>query len=482
MEQVNIILNAREIKTEAGKTILETAHAAGVRIPTLCFLKECNANAVCRMCVVEVKGMKTLVPSCVVKVHDGMQIQTDSEKIREYRKRTLDLLCREHRMDCDRCARYRDCELHAMVREYGLDDRVYARVYQEPKFEPEPPFLIRDNSKCIRCRRCVSVCSKIQGIGVFGVFGRGVSETIHAAEGLSAAGCVACGQCIAACPTGALSDFDMTQRVWKALNQGKNVAAVIAPAAEEHIAEVLGNPAEKKDAGRLVSILRKIGFTRIYSAESEICKNRIQLLNEVKESVLEKKRLPIIDSSCPSVKKLIENKYPQLLSHLSAAENPMVQCLEQARFRTAEELKISPENILVVLIDSCTADKNLVDGSQNEIVLTVRETGNLIIRACVSRYTALDSWKHAVPESYDRMDDPEYVMDSEWKNGAEKFLDKSIRKEGLLEIQKILDNICNNEYEGKVFIARACPGGCSCGGGQPNICAEKRNFPEKRKS
>ena len=244
-------------------TILDAANAAGVHIPTLCFLKDCAPIGACRVCMVEVEGVKKPVPACATAVREGMVVKTNTAAIREYRKMTLDLICRNHRMECEFCPRYSDCELIALMVEHGLTDKPYMAAYHAARIDDSDPVISFDPSKCVGCRRCVSVCPE----NILGIFGRGADAHAAPYAPLNTTKCTHCGECIAVCPVGAVYDTDVTNKIWKAIWTHKNIAAVVSAETRLDIGNAFSEEPGTDNTEKLAAVLRKLGFRMVYGGE-----------------------------------------------------------------------------------------------------------------------------------------------------------------------------------------------------------------------
>ena len=291
METVNLTINGLKVSAPAGSTILEAAHPAGIRIPTLCYLKEINEIGACRMCVVEVKGARNLVAACVHPVSEGMEVYTNTPKLISSRKKTLQLLLSNHDKKCLSCVRSGNCELQQLCREYGVDDENYfAGESNHYELDDSAAHMIRDNNKCILCRRCVAVCEKVQGVGVIGTNNRGFATFIGSAfdMGLGETSCVSCGQCIAVCPTGALYEKDYTDKIIEAIaDPEKYVVVQTAPSVRAALGEEFGYPMGTDVEGKMVAALRRIGFDRVFdtdwAADLTIMEEAHELLDQCTE-------------------------------------------------------------------------------------------------------------------------------------------------------------------------------------------------------
>jgi NADP-reducing hydrogenase subunit HndD len=518
MEYIKITINNREIEAPAGSTILETAKNAGIKIPTLCYLKDINSIGACRMCVVEVKGARGLMPSCVTTITPGMVVSTDTAIVIESRKKTLDLICSNHRMDCEYCTRYSDCELHALCREYGLDDRKYSAFVTEAEEEDSSAHLIRDYSKCVRCRRCVSVCNKSQYVSAIGILNRGFNFKVGPAIPLNESSCIHCGQCITACPTGALRVKDDTNKVWRALKDPeKHVVAVVSP----EVCERLGEYFQDKDGiyaeGKTIAILRRLGFDNIVSLDSAAAVAAVESLSELRVRLKNNEKLPLISSNCPSWVEFCEAYYPEYIGNLSSVKSPQTVLGALYKCGLAEIEGIDPKNIFIVSVKACTAGKFedwrtelAAAGIQDvDITITTRELSVMIRQACVSKFTANRVWNELQGETFDPIPGidskhgrvigelggiMEAVITAETGTTAPLFnaingykdileaeyelMGKKIKlavTSGIRSAKSLMDMIKAGEKHYDYVEIMACPGGCMYGGGQPNLNCDERN-------
>ena len=289
MENVKLKINGLNVTAPAGSTILEAAHAAGIRIPTLCWLKEINEIGACRMCVVEVKGAKGLVAACVYPVAEGMEVRTNTKRLLDSRRRTLQLLLSAHDKKCLSCVRSGRCELQELCQELGVDDEDhFAGERNHYELDTSAVHMIRDNNKCILCRRCSAVCEKVQSVGVIGPNNRGFATFIGSAfeMGLGETSCVGCGQCIAACPTGALYEKDNTDDVLEAIaDESKHVVVQTAPAVRAALGEEFGYPMGTDVEGKMAAALRRIGFDKVFDTDFSADLTIMEEANEFLERV-----------------------------------------------------------------------------------------------------------------------------------------------------------------------------------------------------
>ena len=518
---LNIKINGMSCTVPYGTTILEAAHRVGIEIPTLCFLKDINEIGACRFCVVEVKGARSLVAACVYPIErDGTEIFTNTKKVRESRKRTLELILSTHERKCLSCIRNQNCELQKLCLEYGIDDESvldgFKPVYN---LDTSAAHMVRDNNKCILCRRCVAACNE-QGIGVIGANARGIDTHIGSAFELDLAqtSCISCGQCIVNCPTGALYEKDDTQKVWDAINDPtKHVVVQAAPAVRATLGECFGMPIGTDVTGKLFAALRRLGFDKVFDtnfgADLTIMEEATELLSRVKNGGV----LPMITSCSPGWIKYCEHYYPTELDHLSTCKSP--QQMQGAIIKTyyAEKNGIDPKDIVSVSVMPCTA-KKFECGRDNEsasgysdvdIVLTTRELGRMIKGAGI-KFTSLPDEEPDAPLARGTgaaviFGTTGGVMEAALRTAAEVITGKELENVEFTDVRG-MDGIKEASYklgdtDVKVAVASGtknakvlmdkikdgtadytfveimgCPGGCINGGGQPVQPASVRNF------
>ena len=361
---VNIKINGVDVSVEEGTTILEACRNNGVRIPTLCWLKEINEIGACRICVVEMTGARSLVAACVYplsKFDEGKNILTHSPAVLESRKTTLQLLLSNHHRKCLSCARSGNCELQALCRELGVDDEtVFEGATNEYEIDCSAAHMYRDNNKCVNCRRCIAACEKTQGIGIIGANNRGFNTSIGYAFGLSLAdtACVSCGQCIAVCPTGALSEKDDTAKVWDALNDPeKTVIVQTAPAVRASLGEAFGYPMGTDVEGKLAASLYKLGFDHVFDTNFGADLTIMEESNELLERLTKGGALPMITSCSPGWIRYCEAYYPEFLPNLSSCKSPQQMTGAMIKTYWAEKNGIDPKNIVSVSVMPSTAKK-----------------------------------------------------------------------------------------------------------------------------
>ena len=532
MENVHVKINGIEVEVPANYTILQAAHEAGIRIPTLCYLKDINAIAACRICLVEATGVRGLAAACVQQVADGMEVKTNTPELRKSRKTTLELMLSNHRMDCLSCVRSDDCELRRLAHEYGVDQYKYVGNEELPKAEEaaagavDSPRILRDNSKCILCRRCIAVCQKNQHVAVIGANDRGFETHVASAFDmpLTETPCVNCGQCVAVCPTGALRERDDTDKVWEALKDPtKTVVIAPAPSVRAQIGECFEYPIGTNVEGKLVAAMRRLGFDKVFdvdtAADLTIMEEGTELLDRLKNGGA----LPLLTSCSPGWIKFCEEYYPDMIPNISSCKSPQGMYGAMMKTYYAEKNGIDPKDLFVVSVMPCTAKKFEIgrddmsaagEGIPDiDVSLTTRELAAMIKRAGI-RFRDLP----------DEQFDPAFgiasgaghifgatggVMEAALRTVAEivtgkpmenvEFHEvrglKDIREaeydlagtkvrvavtSGLENAKKLLDMVKSGEKQYHFIEVMACPGGCVNGGGQPHQSGDVRNFTDLR--
>ena len=521
MEMLNIKINGMPFSVEKNTTILDACRQFGIKIPTLCFLRDINEIGACRMCMVEVKGARSLVASCVYPIdREGTEIFTNSPKVIESRKTTLELILSNHDKKCLSCPRNNNCELQALCKEYGIED--------ENKFEGANPVLpidnstahlVRNNNKCILCRRCVAAC-KEQHVGVIGPNNRGFDTTIGCAfdQNLADVACVSCGQCTVVCPTGALVVKDETAKVFEAIADPEKVVIVqTAPAVRAALGEEFGMPIGTNAEGKMVASLRRLGFDKVFDtnfgADLTIVEEGTEFIDRVKNGGV----LPMITSCSPGWIKFCEHYYPDLLPNLSTCKSPQQMTGAIIKSYYAEKEGIDPKNIVSVSVMPCTAkkfehkrDDQGKDGINDvDIVITTRELADMIKKAGL-QFTELPD------EDYDPalgiftgaaviFGATGGVMEAALRSVADLLTGDDLKKvdyhevrgtqpikyatydvagmevkvavtSGLDNAAKLLDEIRAGKADYQFVEIMCCPGGCVNGGGQPIVPASVRNY------
>jgi iron-only hydrogenase group A len=360
MEKINVKINGQVQQVEKGSTILNACKSAGVDIPTLCYMEDVSHNASCGICVVEVKGGKSLIRSCVTEVFEGMEISTNTGKVREARKMNLELILANHPNDCLNCLRNQNCELQSLSAELGIKESRFGRTKpMEPK-DASSPSVVRDPNKCILCKRCVNVCADVQTVYAIDMANRGIKSKVvpYMNKGLGTVACTNCGQCALVCPTGAIVEQDHTGRVWKDLNDTDKVVLVqTAPAIRVGIGEAMGMDKGALVTGKMVSALRRLGFNKVFdtnfTADLTIMEEGYELIKRLTKGGV----LPMITSCSPGWIKFIEHFFPNQLDNLSTCKSPQQMFGAVAKTYYAEKMGIDPRKISVVSIMPCTAKK-----------------------------------------------------------------------------------------------------------------------------
>ena len=521
MEMVNIKINGMPLSVPKGSTILEAARQAGIQIPTLCYLKDINAIGACRICVVEVKGARSLVAACVYPVAEGMEITTNSKRVFEARKTTLELILSTHKKECLSCVRADNCELQALCHDFKVDDEnKYAGFNPTYPVDDTAVHMFRDDNKCILCRRCVAACAKWQGIGVIGPNERGFNTHIGCAfdQNLDEVACVSCGQCIVVCPTGAIAEKDQTQQIWDALGDPtKHVIVQTAPSIRATLGEAFGYPVGTNVTGKMVAALRRIGFEKVFDTDLAADMTIVEEAHEFVERVQNGGVLPMITSCSPGWVKYCEHYYPDMIPNLSTCKSPQQMFGATVKTWYAQKMGWDPKDVYVVGVMPCTAKKFEVQREDEDaagvpdvdVSITTRELARMINRAGIL-------FKDLPDEEFDNplgestgaaviFGATGGVMEAalrtaaEWVGGKplESVDFKEVRgtdgvKEatyqvgdltvnvavasGLANARTVLERVRRGEANYHFIEIMACPGGCVNGGGQPVQPASVRNF------
>ena len=518
MDMVKVKIDGREYDVPKNATVLEAARVAGVDIPTLCYLKDINEIGACRLCLVEVKGARGLVTSCVYPVNEGMEIFTNTEKVRAARKTNLELVLSAHEKKCLSCVRSTSCELQKLCQEYGVEDSAFGGREDSFPIEASGPSIVRDNNKCILCRRCVAACKNMQGIGVIEAKNRGFDTVIGCEfdKPLAESSCVNCGQCILACPVGALYEKDDTDKVFAAIaDPKKHVAICMAPSVRAGIGEEFGYEIGTDTEGKLVAAAKRLGFDGVYdmnfTADLTIMEEAYEFIGRLKNGG----KLPLITSCSPGWVKYCEHYFPEMTENLSSCKSPqqMFGAVYKAFF--AEKLGVKPEDVYMVSCIPCTAKKFEIgrDGEAAlgmpdvDAAITTRELARMIRKAGIN-FRALPDEKFDSPVDYGSGAGVIFgatggVMEAALRTAAEVVLGKPLKcvdftdvrgtagikratyKLGDLErkvavasgtknAKELLKSVENGEKIDFIEIM-ACPGGCVNGGGQPIQPAVVRN-------
>ena len=358
---MKITVNHQPIEVDEGMTIWQACNSIGINIPSLCYFKDISANASCGVCVVEVKGVQTLLRSCITEVTEGMEIITDSPRVREARKVNVELLLANHPEDCLQCDRNLNCELQQLAFNLGIHEKRFVRTRKEHVNKDETSLsLVRDPEKCILCGRCVAVCEQIQSVKAIDFSGRGLKTKISTFwdTGLGNSICINCGQCALICPTGAITERSAINEVWNELHNPEKVVVVqTAPAVRVGIGEAMGLPYGSLVTGQMVASLRKLGFSKVFDTNFAADLTIVEEANELIERIKNKGVLPMITSCSPGWIKFAEHFFPSSLPHLSTCKSPQQMFGAIAKTYYAEQAGIDPRNMVVVSIMPCTAKK-----------------------------------------------------------------------------------------------------------------------------
>jgi len=525
MANVNIKINGMAVSAPEGSTILEAAKIAGIDIPTLCYLKEINAIGACRICVVEVKGARSLVASCVYPINEGMEVFTNTPKVLASRKKTLQLILSNHDRKCLSCVRSGNCELQKLCKDLKVDDEAfYDGERTEYEIDYSSAHMYRDNNKCILCRRCTAVCEKVQGIGVIGANERGFATNIGSAfdMGLGETSCVSCGQCIAVCPTGALSEKDKTDEVFAAIADPNKVVLVqTAPAVRAALGEAFGNPIGTNAEGKMVAALRRLGFDKVFDTNFAADLTIMEEATEFLHRFTTGGTLPLITSCSPGWVKYCEHYFPDMTDNLSSCKSPQQMFGAIAKTYYAKKMGIDPKDIFMVSIMPCTAKKFEIgredeghDGLADvDAALTTRELAHMIERAGLD-FNALPDEDFDDPLGihtgagvifgatggvmeaalrtavYMLTGDEAGPVDFHEVRGVAGIKEASYEingitvkvavASGLKNAKELLNKVKNGEAEYHFIEIMGCPGGCVNGGGQPQVPASVRNFTDIR--
>ncbi|BCV21970.1 NADH-dependent [FeFe] hydrogenase, group A6 [Moorella sp. Hama-1] len=395
MSTVKLTIDNVTVEVEAGTTILKAAEEAGIHIPTLCYLEGINEIGACRVCVVEVEGARNLMASCVAPVAEGMVVKTNSPRVRMARRLNVELLLSNHRMECPTCIRNLNCELQTLAQELGIRQVRFAGQKSEHPVDDSTPALIREPDKCILCRRCVSVCEKVQGVKAIAPIGRGFDTVIAPAfqEKLLDIACVECGQCTLVCPVGALYEKDYTNDVWAALaDPEKFVVVQTAPATRVSIGQEFGLAPGSINTGQMVAALRRLGFDRVFDTDFSADLTIMEEGSEFIERFTKGGVLPLITSCSPGWIKFMEHFYPEFIPNVSTCKSPQQMFGAVAKTYYAQKAGIDPAKMVVVSIMPCTAKKfecqrpEMRDSGYQDVdyVLTTRELARMIKEAGIN--------------------------------------------------------------------------------------------------
>lgn len=522
---VNIKINGVPCSAPEGSTILEAARLAGIKIPTLCFLKDINEIGACRICVVEVKGARTLVAACVYPINEGMEVFTNTPKVIESRRTTLELILSNHKRECLSCVRSGSCELQELCNEYNVVEDYYEGENPAIEIDDSAAHMTRDNSKCILCRRCVAACEKLQGIGVIGANERGFAVQIASPFDMSLAetACVSCGQCITACPTGALKEKDDTAKILEAIaDPEKMVVVQAAPAVRASLGEAFGYPIGTNVEGKMIAAMRRLGFDKVFdtnfSADLTIMEESAEFIDRVQNGGV----LPMITSCSPGWIRYCENYFPEFIPNLSSCKSPQQMFGAVVKTYYAQKLGKNPEDIFSVSIMPCTAKKYEIGRDDQsaagipdlDSTITTRELARLIKQAGIMFNDLPDEvcdsplgtgtgaavifgatggvmeaalrtavWKltgkpDSTPIEFTDVRGVEGIKEATYNVAGMEV--KVAVASGLANAKALLKKVKSGEASYHFIEIMACPGGCVNGGGQIIQPSSVRSFTDIR--
>lgn len=533
MTTVNLTINGKRVAAEEGSSILEAAKQHGILIPSLCYLENVHEVGSCRICVVEVEGARNLQASCITKVREGMVVRTNTAKVRNTRRVVYELMLSDHPHDCLSCSRSHDCELQRLGELIQAPEPRFAGNEERRPIDASSPSIVRDMSKCIKCRRCVTVCSEIQGVGVLNTQSRGFLSTVGPAEtlALNSTNCVYCGQCTTVCPVGALTEKDAIAPVWRALlDPETHVVVQTAPAIRAALGEEFGLPPGSLVTGKMATALREMGFDAVFdtnfAADLTIIEEGHELLQRLTAALTGgAAAVPMVTSCSPGWIKYVEHEFPQLVDHLSTCRSPHMMLGSLAKTYYAARMGIDPAKMFVVSVMPCTAKKfevtrpeMFMDGRPTvDAVLTTRELGRMIKGAGIPftelEGTTFDSPMGESTGAADIFAATGGVMEAALRTVYEVVTGREIPFEnlnitpvrGLIQVKeaaltiegakpefgflegvtvrvavtsgltgakKLMMQVAKGESPYHFIEVMGCPGGCISGGGQPRLTTQ----------
>ena len=522
---VTLTIDGETIKAKKGTTILQAAKQAGIDIPTLCFLKDINEVGDCRMCIVEVEGRRGFATSCIQTVEEGMVVHTHTPNVLEARRTVLDLIISNHAKDCLTCTRSGNCELQKLATKFNVLHVEYPGEMTKHKIDDKSPALVRDFNKCILCRRCVATCKNVQGIGAIDCINRGFESCISTVgdHSLNDVNCTFCGQCIEACPTGALHEKETIKEAWAKLKDPDTyVIAQTAPSIRVALGEEFGMDIGTNVEGKMITALKRLGFNKVFDTNTGADFTIMEEATEFVERFKENAELPMMTSCCPGWVRYIEENYPELLPHLSSCKSPHQMFGALLKTYYAKKENIDPSKIYVISIMPCVAKKFEAirpemknDGLYDvDNVITTRELSRMIKQANIE-FTKLEDSEFDNPmgeatgaaaifgttggvmeaalrtagdlltgEDLEKIDFKEVRGGKGIKKATVNIAGKEIKvvaASGLKNAREILEEIKSGKADYQFVEIMACPGGCIMGGGQPIKSSKIRADVDVRK-
>ena len=520
-KMINLKINNIPVSVPEGTTILQAAKQVNIEIPSLCYLKDINCIGSCRVCVVEVKGRRGLVASCVYPVEEGMEVLTNTPTVRKSRKTTIELILSTHHKKCLSCVRGNNCELQKLSYDYGIDEDRFKG--EEPIYEIDysTPCVVRDNNKCINCLRCVSTCSKVQTVGAIGQIRRGFD--VHVGSpfdiGLGSTDCIGCGQCIVSCPVGAIYERSSIDEVWDAIsNPDKKVIFFTAPSIAATLGECFGMPVGTNVEGKMITAIKMLGDVDVFNMNLTAALTIMEEANELIERVHKAKPLPMFTSCCPGWVKFVEHNYPELIPNISTCKSPQQMFGAVLKSYYCQKNNLDPKDLYVVSVIPCTAKKfeTSREEMQNggipdvDVAITTRELSRMIKGAGITFPSLPDSefdspfatasgaaaifgatggvMEAALRTAANILDGTNEKVEFMDVRGVSGIKEATYRingtdvdvcvASGLGNARKVIDMIKKGEKKYLFVEVMACPGGCVNGGGQPVQSDSVRNYTE----